>query len=63
MTNCEYSVTIYVANKKWRTLNNVRSNGNFRALKIYLKRSGIMNATINYYYKGNFTKQEKYVGS
>jgi hypothetical protein len=60
MTTGKFSVIIFVENKKWKTLNNVRDNGNFQALKIYLKRSGLTNATLNLYYNGSFVRQIKW---
>ena len=60
MTISKFSVIIFVENKKWKTLNNVRDNGNFQALKLYLKRSGLKTATLNLYYNGQFLRQIKW---
>ena len=60
MTEGKFSVIIFVDNRKWKTLNNVRDNGNFQALKLYLKRSGLKVATLNIYYNGQFLRQAKW---
>jgi hypothetical protein len=57
MTEGKFSVIIFVNNRKWKTLNNVRDNGNFQALKLYLKRNGLKTATLNLYYNGKFLRQ------
>jgi len=65
MTPSDFSIQVYSAGKLVLRLNNVRSNGNFRALKRYLNgKAKVYNwknpLTINYYYKGVFQHQDKY---
>jgi hypothetical protein len=64
-TKALFSVVVYSQKKKVLTLNEVRDNGNFRALKTYLDnriKSGTFNTplVINLYYKGIFQRQIRY---
>jgi len=47
-------------NKDRITLNEVRDNGNFRALKLYIMRYQLRPCKVNFYYRGAFVKQERY---
>lgn len=57
----DWSVTIFKNGKKIWSLNNVRPNGDFRALKVYLRRKGLKDIVVNFYYKGVFQYQQKYM--
>lgn len=64
-TKSQFSVVVYSQKIKVLTLNEVRDNGNFRALKRYLDNrinSGKYKAplTINLYQRGSFIRQIKY---
>jgi len=66
MTPSDFSIQVYSAGTLILRMNNVRSNGNFRALKRYLDmriNSGLYKSplTINLYYQGVFQRQIKYV--
>jgi hypothetical protein len=56
----EWSVTIFKNGRKIWALSNVRSNGNFRALKQYLKKKKLGSITVNFYYQGAYQYQQKY---
>lgn len=62
MTPAPYNVTIFVKGRLVRSINNVRSNGNFRALRRYLTPRYPV-ATINLYYQGVFQRQIRWDAS
>jgi len=70
MTSSDFSIQVYSSGKLVLRMNNIRSNGNFRAIKRYLDQrinSGRYKSplTINLYYQGVFQRQIKnyYPGS
>jgi hypothetical protein len=58
-TQAQFSVTIWVNNRKVKTINEVRDNGNFRALRRYLSRLYPI-CKVNLYYQGIFQRQINY---